>query len=115
MPLTLALARRYSPPPKDAYVVAKRCPNDQPSSWQETYIESKEKARVSCCKTGEDKGFRKVDGKCAGDLNYKDAVAFCATGGMLTLVSICIYIHATNQQSSQFCVYFLGRWTPMYS
>ena len=84
MPFALALARRYSTPLKDTYVVAKRCPPDRPDAWEETYFKSKDKALVSCCKIGEEKGFRKVNGECAKEVNHTDAIAFCVRGGMLT-------------------------------
>ena len=106
MPFALALARRYSTPPKDTYVVARRCPPDKPSAWTETYFESKDTALVSCCKNGEEKGFRKVNRECAKEVNHTDAIAFCARGGMLTFpfideTTISLYIHYLWMSSRQ--------------
>ena len=76
----LVLARRYSKPAVDAFVVATRCPRNDPKTWTQGYIESKDSALVSCCKNG-GKPFRKVQGACAGEVNYTQAISFCSQNG----------------------------------
>ena len=99
----LVLARRYSQPPANAFVVATRCPNTNPLLWTQSYIESKDVALVSCCKTGQTP-FRKVQKACAGEVTHTEAIEFCSQGGTLFSVPeiMIISVMSINYMSATF-------------